>query len=57
MNDSFFYCFEVDDDGRLNNYFWADEISRKNYHHFSYVLVFDTTYDTNKYYFVFLPFT
>lgn len=57
MNDSFFYCFEVDDDGRLNNCFWTDKISRKNYHHFSYVLVFDTTYDTNKYYFVFVPFT
>lgn len=57
MNDSIFYCFEVDDDGRLNNCFWTDKISRKNYHHFSYVLVFVTIYDTNKYYFIFVPFT
>ena len=31
MNDSFFYCYEVDDEGRLKHCFWADGIARKNY--------------------------
>lgn len=53
----FFYCCEVDDDGKLKNYFLANGISKKIYQHFSNVLVFDTTYDTSKYSFIFLLFT
>lgn len=33
INECFFYKYEVDDEGKLKHYFWADGIARKNYHH------------------------
>lgn len=57
LNPSFYYAFEEDEEGRLKHCFWADGLSRKAYHHFGDVVVFDTTYDTNEYSLVFAPFT
>ncbi|XP_024156293.1 protein FAR1-RELATED SEQUENCE 5-like [Rosa chinensis] len=51
------FCFEVDRDeeNRLNRCFWADPTSRKAYYYFNDVVVFDTTYNTNKYRMIFAP--
>jgi hypothetical protein len=57
MNHSFYYDFEVDNEGRLKHVFWADGISRKNYSLFGDVISFDTTYNTSKYCMIFVPFT
>ncbi|XP_058753620.1 protein FAR1-RELATED SEQUENCE 5-like [Vicia villosa] len=57
MNQSFFYDYVVDNEGRLKYVFWADGICQKNYSLFGDVISFDTTYSTNKYCMVFAPFT
>ncbi|CAL8169116.1 unnamed protein product [Prunus armeniaca] len=50
-NPQFFYVIQCDENGRATNYFWVDaqSISRMAYHHFGDVVIFDTTYRTNKY--------
>ncbi|XP_058071015.1 protein FAR1-RELATED SEQUENCE 5-like [Magnolia sinica] len=57
LDPSFTYNVKVDVEGRLTHCFWADPISRKAYHHFGDVIVFDTTYNTNHYELIFAPFT
>ncbi|KAK1278110.1 Protein FAR-RED IMPAIRED RESPONSE 1 [Acorus gramineus] len=57
MNPSFYFAYEVDEENKLTHCFWADEGVRKAYAHFGNVVVFDTTYDTNKYSLIFAPFT
>ncbi|XP_035830049.1 protein FAR1-RELATED SEQUENCE 5-like [Helianthus annuus] len=52
----FYYEFVVEK-GQLRSIFWADEISKINYEVFGDVLAFDTTYHTNKYNMIFVPFT
>jgi len=56
MNESFFYDYVSDNEGKLKHVFWADGISQKNYSLFGDVVSFDTTYSTNKYK-IFAPFT
>ncbi|KAF7152714.1 hypothetical protein RHSIM_Rhsim01G0152900 [Rhododendron simsii] len=51
----FTYTIEEDDEHRLTHCFWADATSRKSYQHFGDVVVFDTTYNTNKYCLMFAP--
>ncbi|KAK1277133.1 Protein FAR1-RELATED SEQUENCE 3 [Acorus gramineus] len=53
MNHSFYFAYEVDEDNRLTNCFWADGGARKAYAHFSNVVVFDTTYEINQYFLIF----
>nr|XP_027093639.1 protein FAR1-RELATED SEQUENCE 5-like [Coffea arabica] len=48
-DDMFFYKYHVDNEGRLARLFWADSKSRVDFSVFGDVLVFDTTYKTNKY--------
>ncbi|XP_071905653.1 protein FAR-RED IMPAIRED RESPONSE 1-like [Coffea arabica] len=48
-DDMFFYKYHVDNEGRLTRLFWADSKSRADFSVFGDVLVFDTTYETNKY--------
>ncbi|CAJ2653121.1 unnamed protein product [Trifolium pratense] len=48
--------FDIDDDSRLRNVFWADARSRAAYEYFGEVVTFDTTYLTNKYDMPFAPF-
>jgi hypothetical protein len=43
-NSSFFYDFEVDEQGRLMLVFWVDAASRKNYKLFGDVISLDSTY-------------
>ncbi|KAF7150404.1 hypothetical protein RHSIM_Rhsim02G0163500 [Rhododendron simsii] len=54
-NDDFTYTIEEDDEGRMTNCFWADATARKSYQYFGDVVVFDTTYKTNRYSMIFAP--
>ncbi|CAL9001735.1 unnamed protein product, partial [Prunus brigantina] len=54
-NESFFFMIEADDDDRLKHCFWADPTSRRAYKFYGDVVVFDTTYNTNRYGMVFAP--
>nr|XP_027065566.1 protein FAR1-RELATED SEQUENCE 5-like [Coffea arabica] len=49
VDDMFFYKYHVDNEGRLARLFWADSKSCADFSIFGDVLVFDTTYKTNKY--------
>ncbi|KAL6311958.1 hypothetical protein AAG906_007446 [Vitis piasezkii] len=49
MDSSFFYKFNIDEESRLANLFWADSTARMDYACFGDVLAFDTTYRTNAY--------
>ncbi|CAL4934463.1 unnamed protein product [Urochloa decumbens] len=51
-----FHRYELDADHRLKNLFWADVDSRLDYASHGDVVVFDTTYRTNKYGAAFVPF-
>ena len=55
-NPTFFYAQQVDQDGRLTNLFWRDSLSKFDYDCFGDVMVFDTTYRTNKYNMICAPF-
>ncbi|KAH9769746.1 protein FAR1-RELATED SEQUENCE [Citrus sinensis] len=55
-NDGFFFSLDLDEEGQLNNVFWADPRSRAAYKDFGDVVTFDTTYLTNKYDMLFAPF-
>ncbi|KAM6588590.1 hypothetical protein CsatA_011195 [Cannabis sativa] len=46
---NFFVVYQVDEENRLANLFWADGNSRVDYVAFGDVLGFDTTYMTNEY--------
>ncbi|WJZ99619.1 hypothetical protein VitviT2T_018045 [Vitis vinifera] len=49
MDPSFYYKYNVDEDNRLANLFWADSTSKLDYSCFGDMLAFDTTYQTNAY--------
>ncbi|KAK1267435.1 Protein FAR-RED IMPAIRED RESPONSE 1 [Acorus gramineus] len=57
MNPSYYFAYEVDKENRLTHCFWADGEARKAYAHFEDVVVFDTTYSTNKYSLICAPST
>ena len=48
-SDAFYYEIEIGSHGKLTRLFWADAISRRNYHMFGDVISFDSTYNTNRY--------
>ncbi|XP_047067091.1 protein FAR1-RELATED SEQUENCE 5-like isoform X2 [Lolium rigidum] len=52
----FFFKYLVDREGHLKGLFWADSQSRRDYEAFGDVVVFDSTYRTNKYNLPFVPF-
>ncbi|GMI71306.1 FAR1-related sequence 5 [Hibiscus trionum] len=52
----FFYTVQVDQENRLTNFFWRDGRSRIDYDCFGDILVFDTTYRTNRYNLICAPF-
>ncbi|XP_026460404.1 protein FAR1-RELATED SEQUENCE 5-like isoform X1 [Papaver somniferum] len=54
-NPSFFYSIQVDSEGQMTNFFWADAKSRMDYYYFGDVVCFDPTYSTNKYDMPFVP--
>ena len=52
----FFYTIQVDQENCITNFFWRDRRSRVDYDCFGDVVVFDTTYCTNKYNLICAPF-
>ncbi|CAJ2640429.1 unnamed protein product [Trifolium pratense] len=52
----FYYSVQLDQESRLTNVFWRDGKSRVDYDCFGDVVVFDTTYRTNKYNLICAPF-
>ncbi|XP_073362412.1 protein FAR1-RELATED SEQUENCE 5-like [Aegilops tauschii subsp. strangulata] len=52
----FFFEHTVDAEGRLQNLFWCDSQSRRDYLDYGDVVVFDSTYKMNKYGMPFIPF-
>ncbi|KAF8017784.1 hypothetical protein BT93_H2856 [Corymbia citriodora subsp. variegata] len=56
QNPMFYYAVQVDQDGRLTNLFWRDGLCKFDYDCFGDVLVFDSTYRTNKYNMICAPF-
>ncbi|XP_073034950.1 protein FAR1-RELATED SEQUENCE 5-like [Primulina eburnea] len=55
-NSSFFFDYETYSDKRFSMCFWADPVSRRANSVFGDVVLFDTTYNTNKYGMIFAPF-
>lgn len=55
-NPSFFYAVQLDDEYRMTNFFWVDARSRMAYNYFGDVVIFDTTYKSNRYGMPFAPF-
>ncbi|XP_058080669.1 protein FAR1-RELATED SEQUENCE 5-like [Magnolia sinica] len=53
---TFEYEVKVDEENSLLHCFWADHIARQSYKYFGDVIVFDTTYNTNRYGLIFAPF-
>ncbi|XP_062014566.1 protein FAR1-RELATED SEQUENCE 5-like [Rosa rugosa] len=51
----FFFEFYTDEENRLLRCFWIDSIGKKSYTYFGDVVVFDTTYNTNRYKMIFAP--
>ncbi|PIA31367.1 LOW QUALITY PROTEIN: hypothetical protein AQUCO_05000035v1 [Aquilegia coerulea] len=54
-NPSFTYTIDVDDEQRICRVFWADATSRRDYALYGDVVVFDTTYNTNRYKLILAP--
>ena len=52
----FFYTIQADQENRMINFFWRNEKSRVDYDYFGDVVVFVTTYHTNKYNLTCVPF-
>ena len=48
-NPSFVFDYELEASNKLIRCFWADHYARRSYEFFGDIVVFDTTYNTNKY--------
>ena len=46
----------LNSDDRITHCFWADAVCRRAYKFYGDVIVFDTTYNTNRYIMIFVPF-
>lgn len=55
-NPSFFYAVQLNDDGRIANFFWTDGQAIVDYTCFGDVVSFDTTFETNRFEMPFAPF-
>ncbi|XP_073122595.1 protein FAR1-RELATED SEQUENCE 5-like [Henckelia pumila] len=53
---TFFFDYETESDNIFSRCFWADSVSRRAKIVFGDVVVFDTTYNSNKYGLIFAPF-
>lgn len=54
-NPSFYFKIESDDENKITHCFWSDSTSRRAYKFYGDVVIFDTTYNTNRYGLVFAP--
>uniref|UniRef100_A0A803N8K7 Protein FAR1-RELATED SEQUENCE n=2 Tax=Chenopodium quinoa TaxID=63459 RepID=A0A803N8K7_CHEQI len=53
---NFFFRVKFDKEGRISNIFWRDSMMLEDYRIYGDVLVFDTTYRTNRYNLICAPF-
>ncbi|XP_056688143.1 protein FAR1-RELATED SEQUENCE 5-like [Spinacia oleracea] len=56
LNNEFYSCLKVGEDGTLLNAFWSDARSRDSYKYFGDVITFDTTFSVNRFRMPFAPF-
>ncbi|GJQ97611.1 FAR1-related sequence 5-like protein [Tanacetum coccineum] len=56
LDKDFYFAMDINEDGVLQNVFWADGGSITSYCQFGDIVVFDVTYQTNKFSFPFAPF-
>lgn len=56
LDQEFFYSVKLDSEARLANVFWRDSLMKEDYSIYGDVVVFDTTYRTNKYNLICAPF-
>ena len=56
-NPAFYFDYELDGANRLIKCFWTDPYARRSYNFFGDIIVFNTTYNTNKYDMIFAPTT
>ncbi|XP_059639645.1 protein FAR1-RELATED SEQUENCE 5-like [Cornus florida] len=54
---NFVFQIDKDEDDRMTRCFWVDFSARRAYNFFNDVVVFDTTYNTNRYGMIFAPLT
>ncbi|XP_061993616.1 protein FAR1-RELATED SEQUENCE 5-like [Rosa rugosa] len=54
-NSGFFVTIKADVENRITHCFWDDAISRQSYKFYGDVIIFDTTYQTNRYSLIFAP--
>ncbi|XP_020244768.1 protein FAR1-RELATED SEQUENCE 5-like [Asparagus officinalis] len=54
-NPAFTFQIEADEEQKITRCFWSDARSRRAYKFFGDVVIFDTTYNTNRYGFIFAP--
>ena len=45
----YYWDVQLDKEGRMTNFFWRDGRLKINYEYFGDVVIFDTTYRTNRY--------
>ena len=56
-NPAFYFDYELGGANRLIKCFWTDPYARRSYNCFGDIIVFNTTYNTNKYDMIFAPIT
>lgn len=56
QDSDFFFDYQTSSEGRLLNLFWCDGQSRLDYQAFGDLVIFDSTYRTNRYKMPFVPF-
>lgn len=54
--DDFYFRVKLDENSRLSNVFWRDSMMKEDYNIYGDVVVFDTTYRTNRYNLICAPF-
>jgi hypothetical protein len=52
----FYWDLDLDDKGRIDNFFWRDGRCQVNFDYFGDIVVVDTTYRTNKYNLIYASF-
>ncbi|XP_004304830.1 PREDICTED: protein FAR1-RELATED SEQUENCE 5-like [Fragaria vesca subsp. vesca] len=55
INSGFCFTIKADAENKITHCFWADAISRQSYKFYGDVIIFDTTYQTNRYSLIFAP--
>jgi len=57
VHPSFYLAYDLESDGTLKHVFWTDSLASVIYALYGDIVSFYTTYDTNRYKMIFIPFT